>query len=617
MGTAEVISSENQGEALSNELLVARFRTFAKEHFQDFIKNEIDYLQYIKKSAQLYSFHLPADKGEFFIHYEAAPFFWLCDSPVVLKLEEWMKLEGRGKSAMLESYRSIKEFYIKWAILKSDQEKKYYALSTIKLIERDTNKGNLLKLILHAVILAFDKKIFQPVKALELLVNAMEVLETMKLDDKIKNEFRYLVNIYMGFVNLKIYEYAEAGQKFAEALVLNPSGLTAKFYLAFTEKRAGNADTAIQLLSEIIEFDKTAIEYAVENNSIVLLGFFIRNAATYNIFNEGEFAGLLEDIEATLSATLGLGGFAYEDLGNALSRLGELYLRDFYSEEVLKNLDFLEKAYQAYLDNRNLIAQLSRPPVEEKLRKTIQAIINTIKNRYTAEIYDKLKQYDIGINENHEIIRHLTQESEEAQKVHNKRLEEELQELERRISDNIALIEGRIENIHLQKKFDPQVAFNNAMLYNFIVTLIIFTIGGFSGCFRESIDDVYDYRGVMMTVVLAGLKWGVFTFFLGTIISMFFAAFAVIERTGEKQKLLKKITYLKGHKERENELLKRENERRLKTIVDNYNERVDSHKKSAEKLKAEKDEHYLVLQEGADKKIAEYQEKLDWVLRFG
>jgi hypothetical protein len=616
MEQAEFIS-EDSGESLSKEMRAARFRTYAKEHFQDLAKREPDYLEFIKRSAQFYSFRLNPDKGEFFIPYSSAPFFWLCDSPAMTKFEEWLKQESRGRITALEGYRTIKEFYCKWATFKSEQEKKYYSLSTLKLVEREQNRDNILVQVLHAVMLTFDKKLFNPEKAVELLEGALSTLENLRLENQLKIELQYLLNLYAGFAFLKQMNYIGAIEKFTQAVNISQLGLTAKFYLAYSEKRSGSTEAAGMVLGDILHYDKAAIEFAIEMNSMSFLAYAIRNAVTYEVFAESEFAELLEDIKAAMSVEMGLQETSFVKISESLVRLNEAKVKDFYTEDLEKSIAFLDKTSTGFIGNRNTIADYSIAPLQKKLAKILEKIIETITQKFQGEIYEQLRQYDVEIEDNLNVIKHLESEEEEMKNLQKKKFNDALEDLENTIQENIAFLENKMENIHLEAKFNPQAVFNNSMVYNLIITLVVFTIGAFFGCSRGALDNPDGLRDVMSTVMLGGIKWSVITFFIGTIISAFTAAFAVMERTTEKQNILRKITYFKSHKEREAELLTRENDKRIKTIAENFKERVSEHRRTVDRLRAEKDDHYAELLEGANKKIDEYKERLNGVIKQG
>lgn len=615
MDVVEAITN-SQEDLLSVDILLAKFKTFARENFQDNIKKGLDYIQYIKKSGQFYSFQLPYDKCEFFISSDTVPFFWLCDFPALIRFDEWLRTDAKNKNYNPDNYRSLKEFYSKWAIIQSENDKRYYALSAIKLIERDLNKNNIIKSLLHAVILSYDKKLFQPEKAIDLLNSASVELSQLKLDEWIKNEFQYQINLLAGFIYLKQRLHQEANQRFAGALRSKSNGITSKFYLALTDRKLENSETASLMLAEIIDYDKSTFKFAIGHNNLALLSYFIQNAVTYLIFNEPDFAPMLDEISDIIKIASGDEPTFMQDLGTTVGKLKELKLQEFYNDEVIKNIAFLEKVQQLFRESKNTITHFMNGALKEKVDFIVNMITDIFTKKYNTEMFERLSLYDIQINDNLEAIKHLTKEIEEHKSINGKKLEDSIQAVEKKINDAITFVEKKINNIHLEKRFNPQTAFNNAMVYNLIITLVVFIVGGFSGCYSGTINDVYNFKDVMSAVFLSGLKWGTVTFLAGMIISTFTAAFAFMDRANEKQNLIKRITYLKSQKEREIELVKREHEKKLKSFIDNFNERIDDHKNNIEALKTEKESQFKLLQDDTNKKIQEQSDKLKEVLNL-
>lgn len=616
MDVVEAIRN-SQEDLLSFDILNAKFRTFAKENFQDNIKKGLDYIQYIKKSGQFFSFQLPYDKCEFFISSDTVPFFWLCDFPALIRFEEWLRSDGKNnKTYNGDNYKSIKEFYSKWAIIQSENDKKYYALSAIKLIERDTNKSNIIKSILQAVILAYDKRINQPEKSIELLNAASVELSQLKVDEWVKNEFQYQINLLAGFIYLKQRFYQEANQRFAEAHRNKNSGVTSKFYLALTDKKLGNDETASLMLTEVVDYDKSSMKLAIGVNNLSLLSYFIQNAVTYLIFNEQEFAPMLDEISEIIQLAGGDDPNFMNDLSTTVTKLKDLKLQEFFNDEIVKNISFLEKVQQLFRDSKNILVRFINVALKEKVDQIVFLITDIFTKKYSNEMFEKLSMYDIQINDNLEAIKHLSKDIEEHKSINSKKLEDSIQAVERKINDGITYVEKKINNIHLDKRFNPQTTFNNAMVYNLVITLFVFIIGGFSGCYSGTINDVYNFKDVMSTVVLSGLKWGTVTFLAGMIISSFVAAFALMDRATEKQNLIKRITYLKSQKEREIELVKRDHEKKLKAFVDNFNERIEDHRNNIESLKSEKETQFKLLQEETNKKIQEQTDLLKQAFSF-
>ncbi len=614
MNFAGVISDHSE-EVLSKELLSAKFKTFAKENFQENIKKDLDYLRYLKKSAQLYSFKLPADKAELYIDIENAPSFWLCDTPALLKAEEGLRsVQKGGRQNPSDTYKTAKEFYSKWVIIPSEAEKRYYALSAIKLIEKDANPHNFMKYILFAVILGFDKKFYSPEKSFEQFNKALEIIEKWNADISVKAEFRYLINLFEGFIFLRQQQFIDANIKFSEALGNKPSGITAKFYSAIAEKKLGDFSNAVRLINEIIDYDKNLLHVAIEKNSFNLLTFAVQNAVTYNIFTVSEHADLLQELEDMIKFACGDDEFSFEHLRVMLHSLTELKLTEFYDDQIVNHILFLEKMVEHFHGNKNKIVAFSINFAKEKFLQIIDLIAENFSKKYTNEMFGRLSVFDEGINENMEAVKYLKHEMEELKKSYKKKFEDVLAVIEKKYAEAVVAVEDRIENLHLSEKFNPQKAFNNSMVYNIIVTILVFIVGGFSGCYGGSIDDVYNYKDVMGTVLLSGLKWGVVTFFIGSIIAVFSSVFAYMEKMTEKQSLVKKITYLKSQKDKELEISKREHEKKMKSVNDNFNERITEHEKNIEKLKSEKEEQFKILKEETDKIIEQHTEKLHRVL---
>ena len=413
------IIKKNNDEKLNQEVLIAKYKTYARDNFQinyQQMPEGEDYLSSIKQCSQLFSFQLPPEKSEVFIHFETAPFFWLCDVPSIIKLEEWLRLDAKSKNIQLDDYLSIKEFYVKWAILKSDQEKKYFALSAIKLVERDVYKNNIIKLFLYAVILTYDSKLFNPAKALEVLSSSRDILQSLNIEASVKNELQYFIKLHEGFVHLKQFTFDEARQQFLDALSIKPKGINAKYYLALSEKKMGNVDVTALILSEILNYDKSLIQYAVQNNNISFLFYVIKNAVSYNIFRELEFADMLDSLEGVVSGSIGNGSKSIESIEPILSKLYALKMNEFYDDKIKISLDFLEKVIRNFSGINNYFINLTGIFLKEKVSNIMNLLIKSVENASGKEIFEKLRHYDETINDNLETIRLLNIESEESKK---------------------------------------------------------------------------------------------------------------------------------------------------------------------------------------------------------
>ncbi|MEI7812361.1 MAG: hypothetical protein WCJ01_08040 [Ignavibacteria bacterium] len=612
MDIVEIVTGDqesNQEDSLTKDLIISKFKTYSKEKFQNFVKKGIDYLQYIKKSGQLRSFKFTDEKGELFIYYEDAPYYWLCDTTILLKIEESLRSD-KSKVFSSESYKSIKEFYAKWVKLKSEDEKKYYALSTTKLIERDTHPDNILKYIFQAVIFTYDKNLYAPGKAIDFLNIAFSVLHQMKISEALKASVSYTIHIFQAFAYLKMESLTEVYQVLNEALKVNPTGITAKFYLALINKKIGDKESAIGLIIDIINYDKNMLKFGIEKNSLTFIYYIIQNAVTYSIFSENDFADMLEELDMIFTEQLGSIDLQYERLNDFVININGLFPHNLFSPDIIKSLEFIERVSHAFSGNKNKFVDLTKIFLQDKILKVNELILSSVKHKLNIEIVEKLKQFDTDVLESQKAIRILTSELDESVKEQNKKFEDTLQEFEKRTSTAIKAIEDKIENINKDKQFEPQTVFNNSMVYNIIVSLLVFIIGSFAGCYGGSIGGIYSFKEVMEVVIISGLQWAAVTFLLGIIICIFSVAFAYMEMVSEKQNLLKKITYMKANKEKENDNIKKEHEKILKLITENIKDRIELYTKACEQVKNEKEIEFTKLKADADAEIKDCSDKL-------
>ena len=105
-----------------------KFRNLAREFFQFEAKSSIEYLTSIKESVKFFNLDVPLQLNEVFIRFEEAPLFWIYDSPIVQYLEDILKIYF-GKSNDYDYYKTIKECYTKWNVIKSENERRYFANS--------------------------------------------------------------------------------------------------------------------------------------------------------------------------------------------------------------------------------------------------------------------------------------------------------------------------------------------------------------------------------------------------------------------------------------------------------------------------------------------------------
>ncbi|MFH1196296.1 MAG: hypothetical protein V1720_11315 [bacterium] len=608
-----IITHAFENNLLSNELVVSRFKYFAKEKFQDYLPGEVNFIEFFREVAKHYSLTLSPEVSEFFISVETAPFVFLSDFPPVIVAEEKFRLDSRKNAAFAANYAEIKKFFSKWITQKNEKEKQYFALSTINLIERNINQNNFLKYILYAVILAYDKRIFSPERAIQLLQKSEEIILSLDVDENFKNEFFYLINFYKGITSLKIGSNEEARDYFQAASQFKLSGISSIFYSALSEKRLDNMDRAVDHLARLIHFDKMRFKYAIENNSISTYAHFLRNAIIYQIFSENEFAGMFGEIENLLSIELPSESAEFVRINKILGDLNNIHVKEYYDDVIMKNLQFIEKFFESFHFSGNLLVPSTAVFITEKLLFVIDRLKNLIKNNFRSRIVDELKIWDKQIEDKIATIRHYSKEIEDGKDKKRKALEEAIEKMDKNNKAMIQAIEQKIEKVDDDKQYDPKSAFNSAMVYNIIISLMIFLIGGFAEGLMDKSGD--SDASLMSTTILSGIKWGGITFLLGMIVAMFSAASAGWEKTSRKQRLLRDISLMKNHHEREKENFRETSIKKIKADEKIFLDKIKKYEQELEDLKMEKEERNKELNTKYNLESEELIKGIDQILK--
>lgn len=579
--------SQKYGSAYSaNEPAQAQFFRIAKDHFQIDVKSDYDFLLSVKDGLRFYSLDIPSEIKEIFIPFSYGPIFWLYDSPLLLQIEEFMKFNFvRGK--YVEIHKSIKENFGKWAVTKLRSEREYYADVTINLIERDVNKHNFFKMIIQAIIYTYQHSLYNPSKALELLGSAQDLVTSLRLADQTKEELKYILRLYRGFVYLKEREYENANYSFKEALEVKQLGMTAKLYSALCELNLGRNDIATYYIKEIFDYDLHRIEMALKLNSPGMFSYFLQNSFIYNIFQEKEFylvSGFIEEM---------LGGFtlprenSLNSIRKKISVLKEKKLEQYFTEETSRAMNFLDRIAEIFGNSYNTLVIASYDKFENQYSDLISKIIQKIRESFQKEVKDKLMSFEAMIKDSRETEKHLRLELENYKVKSKNQLDNSIHQISENYEYDVRIIEDRINNLAHIEKFDTKKTLSSNMTYNFIVAFIVFIIGGLANYSNTSVADASQFNSVLGFVLFNGAKWGVMSFLIGGVISLIIAGLVLLDKVEEKQRLLNRLNRLKIEKEKVIADLKISTQNKDKIMMDNLNSSISNHVQRAAELQAE------------------------------
>jgi len=565
------------------EASYAKFWKFAKENFQFEAKSSIEYLTRIKESVKFFHLEVPAHLNEVFVRMDESPLFWIYDSPLVQYLEDMLKIH-LGKSNDFENYKSIKDFYTKWIVIKSENEKRYFANSAVSAIEKSTSKYNYFFLILKGVLYTFEKSMFSAETAIELFNRSLDLVATTKVSENYKDELQYSIHLFSGFAHFRQKNLEQAKLQFQAAINIKSYGVTAKFYLALAEIQSAQYETAAILVKDLYQYDVARLTYALNKNSAGMFKYFVNNSVGYNLFYHKEFAAIIDQIEIDFCSLLLPGSAISSQLSGKLSKLKELKMDEYYNDETINTLTFIEKFIDQFYDSRNLLVLSSIQTLVQKLDAIVKSIYELMKQKHNNEIKNKLKIFDEQLQEKRYSITLLTNDFEALKVKQKDKLAAALKEIETKIEEYIKIIEAKITSIPLENRHDPVHSFKNMMTYNVVISSLLFLIGGCSGYSTQYLRGGMDFKAVLAELILAGLKWGLATFLIGFILSLVVALSTLVSRTTHKQKLTQKINWLKNQKELEINNTKKENDQKEKLLKENYDDRIADLKHKIDEL---------------------------------
>ncbi|NOX17238.1 MAG: hypothetical protein GXO87_03030 [Chlorobi bacterium] len=577
-------SSWGDENVLAQEVMIAKFRRFAKEKFQDSVKFKVNQFDFIKNISRHYAFNLPPEIGEFFISEKTSPLFWISDTPVVSNVEDYYKNLAGGLTYN-SHYQEIKKFYSKWITYKSEKEKQYYALSAINLIERYKNEKNVLSDIMYAVILSNDQRIFSPDKAIQKLYEALEEINNLDLEEEWKNELRYLTNLYIGFAHLTNGQPELAHDKFSGAQEIKHGGISAVFYAGLAETRLKNKDEAINILAEIVEFDKLRLNYAIRANSLYLFAYFLQTAVTYNIFSTNSFADYLFDFEVLLTSSNKENKTFFIDLYDAVEKVEEAGVEKFITKDILNELQFFKQYVNKFRFNPNAFIPFTYDAVTEKFNGLSERISEKLRSHFDNLTVSSLMIYDEQLNKLKRERASFAEAIKRKKEDLKKHLDEAMAKIEREHNEIIKYFENKIEHLGDISKLNPSSTFNNMMVLNTVVSLIVFIIGGFADGFMNA--DNID-QSMLIAVVVGGVKWGAITFFLGIMVAIFSSISTIWDKSSQKQRVIREISIKKNLKERKIEALKKEYAFHLDDIEDQVKRKERHFKQEEEELVIDK-----------------------------
>jgi hypothetical protein len=596
----DVLENIDEGN-LSRELEIAKFRNYGRERFSDLIKQRIGFEEYLKIASDFYSIKLPAEISDNFIRADIAPYFILSEAPILKEVEQLLLIKKNEYNFVL-NYREIKNFYYKWLLQKTPKEKLFFANSLINSVERNFAFQSFYNVFLYGIVITYDQFSYNPTKAIELFERAAQIVNECNISVHAKKEVLYLINIYKGFAFLKEYEYMHSLETFKTALKYNKHGVTAMFYASLSARYIDDFDLSYDYLRSVLDYDKMRFKFAINYNQLSLFTFFYNNAIFYNVFNENGFAQLLPDIDFLIRSLYSSEENSMEITYGKLINMDNLHIKEFFTNEVIGEINFLKNALDQYKQKRTGLIRIVEQIFRDKLITLIEYIRNLIETHYFEQIKQEINVFDKQIDQNKKQLSRINQEMEDANKKIRMNLEESAKYLEESITERSKYFEDKIKHIDDNPKFNPSNVMYSSLIFTIFVSFTILIIVGII----TSVSGFGEEAASTALAIKTGLKWGGIAFAVGTFISIFTTFSSTWEKSAEKRKLVAQLKKVKEMEAAEREHIKEESDLKIKMYEQKFKDRISTQEKIINNFVSERDQNYEHKYGLARKEIEEY-----------
>ncbi len=602
MGKDNIIVEYTDTKENGFESAKSKFKKIASEYFEFNIIVNKNIKTQINEISRFANLNLPPESNEIFINYNQAQLFWAIQTPLSTYIEKFLEKSLTNFSS-LDDHREIKENYSKWVTAQSLEEKKRLAVLTLKLIEQSISKFDFYNRILHGVILLFEDSLFNPERAQELFTEAEDIISKLQITNEVKSEMHYLLNLYKGFISLRLKKYEDAKLIFNNCLTLKPAGVTAIFYLAYSEVMLGNFIDAGSLLKNIWQYDLSRISFAIEQNNLLMFNQVMDNLVLPNVFHFDGFSNLSDDINNIVEGFKYINMFEIESLKKKVASWLLLKFNIPNIEPYKKSISFINKVLASFNGRKNIYFQANVQNLENKFEYTLQLIIDSIHARYEKEIQDNLKGFEQEVNEKLTEIENTEAYLEELKTEIKNWQTKHTSAVEKKYSSEISELENKVNTINNVVELNPLNSFSNTMTYNLILSFIVFVVGIFATYLNNS-GYGGEFDNNLSQVLSGGLKWGLICYVIGSVIAAIIAGTVGMERANVRQRFLARIKSLRYYKDQELENIRIKAKREEEDAIDNFKKKkIAQLKKTIENIRSLKSQKEVLLRKEAEEKI--------------
>lgn len=599
-------------EEMLLDINASKLKNLGSEYFPSIKAKQPSYDIFIKRIAEHFSFNLPPEISEFFIPLDEIKYFWLSNHPLVISLENFFLPFGKRNLKSYSEKEELRRFYIKWANETTPKEKNFFAATIKNLLEKNGSVDDILKNLLSATISSNDDKPYAEENFLSQYDLVNNTVLNSTLSEDLKNEYLYYENLFKAIHYINHKSPQEALHFLQNTTGFKQNGINANYYQAMLLNKQSEMELGLELIKNLLVFDVDRLNYANSINNKKLFDYFLKNTVTYNIFKEKSFSPLVLRIKSLFDSFGANSRSSFKFIEISIDKLRGLSLKNYLAEDIIEELNYIDSFVKEYENEKIVYVRIIDPAVIEKYHNFIGKIKLRIKETEEKRITEEMISIQKRIQLQNEEINYIQTDAEKWKEKASDQLKETIKANETRYTSIINQVEHVLSKIDSNQEFDPYVSFNNSLIYNFIISMIVFIIGGFI----DGLSDGNDLKasGLIISVFTGGLKWSAIIFIVGLVIAVIGMVAKMIEKSNEKQKLIRKISQLKSETERETEKIKKDNEQRIKEYENSSKVKIEKAKAQIEILQKEKVTREATLKSEIEKKVAKIYETIDTVM---
>lgn len=599
-------------EELLLDINYSKLKNLGIEYFPSIKAKQTSFEVFITKINEHFSLNIPKEFNELFLPLEETKYFWLSNHPLVVSLENFFHPFNKRNLKSYSEKEEFKRYYIKWANESSPKEKNFFATTIKNLIERNSSVDDIMKNLLFATLWSYDDKPQAEEKFLSQYNFVNNTILNSAIGEDLKNEYLYYENLFKAvhFINKKNYQ--EAIQFLSTALGLKENGINVNYYRAMLLNKESEIEVCMDMVKSLVLFDVDRLNYANSINNKQLFDYFLKNSVAINIFSERRFSDLVFRIKSLFESLGANNRNSFKFIEISIDKLKGIDLKNFLNDALIAELTYIENFVKEYEKEKIVYMKIIDIPFLEKYHGFIDKIKLRIKETEEKKITEEMVAIHKRIQAQQDEIEYLRGDSEKWKEKASVQLKETIKANEDRYAGVVSQVETVLSKLDSNQEFDPYTSFNNSLIYNFIISMIVFIIGGFI----DGISDGNELKasGLIVSVFSGGLKWSAIVFIVGLFIAVIGMVSKMVEKSNEKQRLMRKISQLKSEAERETEKIKKENEQKIKEYENSSKMKIEKAKDTIEALQKEKVSRDAALRGEMEKKIAKIYETIDAIL---